>query len=117
MSTLYHTTTAETWAAAQAAGVYTAASLASEGFIHCSLPSQMVATANRYYHGQHGLLLLAIDSDQVTAEIRVENLGGGSELFPHIYGPLNLDAVSALLPFEPDPDGTFRRLPENAPTE
>ncbi len=117
MSIIYHFTTAETWAAAQAAGRYTADSLASEGFIHCSTPAQIVGTANRYYHGQHGRLLLAIDPARVDVEIRMENTSGGSELFPHIYGELNLSAVTALLHFEPDADGTFRSLPANAPTE
>ena len=117
MAIIYHTTTAEEWSAAQAAGRYTAAAQESDGFLHCSTPEQIVATANRYYHGRHGLLLLGIDTAQVEAEVRVENLSGGSELYPHIYGALNLNAVVAALPFEPDADGTFRRLPENAPRE
>ena len=115
MAIIYHITHAAAWADAQARGSYTADSLASEGFIHCSDPAQIVATANRYYPGQHGLLLLAIAPARVTAEIRFENLTGGSELFPHIYGPLNLDAVTAVLPFDPGPNGTFTQLPEGAP--
>ncbi len=117
MSILYHITTAEAWAAAQAAGRYLNPSLETEGFIHCSSPTQIVATANRYYAGRTDLLLLAIDPARVQAEIRVENLVGGSELFPHIYGPLNLNAVQAQFPFAPEADGTFRCLPAHAPTE
>ena len=111
MSVIYHVTSVEGWAGAQAAGHYAAASLTREGFIHCSTPAQVVATSNRFFHGQRGLLLLAIDPAQVEAEIRMENTSGGSELFPHIYGVLNLSAVTARLPFEPDADGTFRSLP------
>lgn len=117
MATLYHITTSETWQAAVGQGIYTSASLESEGYIHCSTPKQIVATANRYYAGRRDLHLLAIDPQRLSAQVRYENLIGGSELFPHIYGPLNLDAVTAVYPFPPDPDGTFTRLPENAPTE
>ncbi len=115
MAIIYHISHPAEWTAAQAQGSYTADSLSSEGFIHCSTPSQIVDTANKYYLGQRGLLLLAIAPARVTAEIRFENLVGGSELYPHIYGPLNLDAVTAVLPFEPGPDGRFTQLPENAP--
>ena len=111
MSTIYHITSVEGWAAAQAAGHYAAASLTREGFMHCSTPAQIVATCNRHYPGKRGLLLLAIDPARVEAEIRMENTSGGSEIFPHIYGVLNLNAVTARLPFEPDADGTFRSLP------
>ena len=114
MAIIYHITSNADWAAAQAAGVYTADSLQSEGFIHCSTPGQVVATANRYYKGVAGLVLLAIAPARVHAEIRLENTSGGTELFPHIYGPLNLDAVSAALPFPPGADGSFS-LPANAP--
>jgi uncharacterized protein (DUF952 family) len=117
MTMIYHITTAADWEAAQAQGHYTVASLTSEGFIHCSKLEQVVATANRHYPGQRGLILLSIITDRVIAEIRAENLSGGSELFPHIYGPINLDAVNAVLPFEPGADGRFSNLPANMPTE
>lgn len=114
MAIIYHITSVERWADAQTQGQYTADSLSSEGFIHCSKPGQVIATAARYYAGQSGLVLLAIAPARVTAEMRFENLTGGPEGYPHIYGPLNLDAVTAVLPFEPNPDGTFS-LPANAP--
>jgi uncharacterized protein (DUF952 family) len=117
MAIIYHLTASDHWAAALALGSYTADSLTSEGFIHCSKAEQMVHTANHYYSGQHGLFLLAIDPARVAAEIRFENLSGGSELFPHIYGPLNLEAVRAVLPFEPEADGRFTHLPANAPLD
>lgn len=114
MAIIYHITSAARWQQAQALGQYTADSLASEGFIHCSKPGQVVATAARYYAGQHGLVLLAIAPARVTAEVRFEPAAHNAELYPHIYGPLNLDAVSAVLPFEPNPDGSFS-MPANAP--
>jgi uncharacterized protein (DUF952 family) len=117
MPIIYHITTPEAWAEGQTQQSYASSSLSSEGFIHCSTPAQIVATANRYYAGVHGLQLLAIDTDRVRVESRTENLTGGSELFPHIYGPLNPDAVIGIFPFEPGPDGIFTHLPAHAPTE
>lgn len=113
--TIYHITTPARWTAAQSQGKYSADSLASEGFIHCSKPDQVVDTANRYYPAQRGLLLLAIDPARVKAEVRLENTSGGTVLYPHIYGELNLEAVVAALPFEPDADGRFSHLPAGAP--
>ncbi len=102
---IYHITSASAWQHAQAEGSYQAASLKTEGFIHCSKPDQVEATADRYYHGVTGLVLLSIDSDQVLPEIRFEESHG--EEYPHIYGPLNLGAVTAVMPFEPDADVSF----------
>ncbi|HEX7394116.1 MAG TPA: DUF952 domain-containing protein [Anaerolineaceae bacterium] len=107
MIDLLHITRKEDWLKALADGCYRADSLASQGFIHCSSPAQVVATANRYYHGQHGLVLLGIDSNLVQAEVRMENLEGGKDIFPHIYGPLNLEGVVKVSEFEPDRDGNF----------
>lgn len=115
MAIIFHITHPADWELARQQGQYTSDSLAGEGFIHCSKPDQIIDTANRYYAGQKGLLLLAIAPARVVPEIRFENLIGGKELFPHVYGPLNLDAVTAVLPFEPGADGRFTRLPENAP--
>ena len=88
---LFHITTHEAWAQAQAAGEYRAASLATEGFIHLSGERQWLRTANRFFRGQHGLVLLAIRADRLRAEVRYERADGDE--FPHLYGPLGLDAV------------------------
>lgn len=107
---IYHITTQQDWAFAQTAGAYTVESLAREGFIHASTREQVVDTASRYYSGQHGLLLLAIDTQRVTPEVRFEpvQLASGLTHFPHIYGPLNLDAVVGQTAFEPGADGSFQ---------
>lgn len=66
----------------------------------------MVSVANRRFAGVTGLVLLAIEADRLSSELRYEAAEEG-ERFPHIYGPLNLDAVTGVLPFEPDHDGSF----------
>lgn len=103
---LLHLCRPEEWERALAAGAYRADSLESEGFIHCSTPQQIVATALRHRAGQQGLLLLVIDSNRVGPEIRYEQAKNG-EAYPHIYGPLNTDAVTAVKPFPLQPDGSF----------
>ena len=67
----------------------------------------MVQVANLRFRGQSGFVLLAIDTDKVAAPIVYENLEGGQQLFPHIYGQLNCDAVVKVLEFEPQTDGNF----------
>jgi uncharacterized protein (DUF952 family) len=98
------------WDAALEAGEYQAASLQEVGFIHCSRPEQMLWVANRYFHGMDELALLWIDPHRVACEIRWETADG--QVFPHIYGPLNLEAVVAVGELSPDPDGTFRIVSE-----
>lgn len=106
---IYHITAQADWASAQAAGVYTAESLASEGFIHASTREQVLDTARRFYAGRSGLVLLAIDTQRVTPEVRFEpvQLATGLTTFPHIYGPLNPDAVVGQAAFDPDASGAF----------
>ena len=104
MRPILHITHKTEWAEAQRNGFYSAPSIASEGFIHCSTPAQVVATAERFYAGQHGLVLLVIDSERVQAEVKFEaGTDKPDESFPHVYGTLNLDAVTSVLDFEPDP--------------
>lgn len=84
------------WLAAQAGGEYRAASLESgrgiaNGFIHCSRPEQVPGVLQRFFAGQTDLLLLWIDPQRLRSELRWEPADG--ELFPHLYGALNLDAV------------------------
>ncbi len=114
---IYHITSAEQWAAAQAAGVYRAESLLSEGFIHLSQRHQVLGSANRFFQGQAGLELLAIDPAQLTgrlvyeAPVSPESHAAG-ETFPHLYGELNLDAVVQVVSFVADADGRFT-LPDD----
>ena len=74
--------------------------LDEQGFIHCSFRGQVQQTADLIYRGRTDVLLLTIDPARVAAPIRVENLEGGDEHFPHIYGPLPRDAVVAVTPLE-----------------
>jgi uncharacterized protein (DUF952 family) len=94
------------WHDAQRKGMYQGNSLEKEGFIHCSQPDQILEVANRYYQGVQDLILLWIDPDRVSAEIRWEQ--SDNALFPHIYGPIDLDAVIVVTDLVPDIDGTYR---------
>ena len=110
MDQIVHICSLEVWQTAQAAGEYRADSLEAEGFIHCSRPEQALKVANRYYGGQNGLLLLWIDPSKLTAELRWEPSEG--DIYPHLYGPLNLAAIIQVSAFPSDTEGVFRSLPE-----
>jgi uncharacterized protein (DUF952 family) len=105
---------------------YRPASLGTEGFIHFSTPAQVAATANRFYAGREDLLLVVVDPERLTGPLRWEppmppagtvsrsgiTPGGADEptageLFPHLYAPIDAEAVAAVVPFPPGPDGTF----------
>jgi uncharacterized protein (DUF952 family) len=115
MATILHITTRAEWDAARAAGSYRPTSLAREGFIHCSTPAQAVGSAARYFRGRTDLILLCIDESRVAGDLRYEPpaaVGGApdpraGERFPHLYGPLALDAVVRIVPFPCDRDGGF----------
>ncbi|MEW6094467.1 MAG: DUF952 domain-containing protein [Chloroflexota bacterium] len=110
---IYHITSRTSWPAAQKSGAYTADSLTSQGFIHCSKEDQVLRVANAIFHHQNGLVLLEIDLTRLKSEVRWEpGTDKTDELFPHLYGPLNLDAVVRVLGFPPDADGQFRSLPK-----
>jgi uncharacterized protein (DUF952 family) len=102
---ILHVCSAAEWQAAHK-GHYRCASLDREGFIHCSTPEQVVEVAGRLFGGRRDLVLLVIDPDLVTAQIRWED-GGNGRFYPHLYGPLNVAAITAIVPFEPNADGSF----------
>lgn len=93
------------WHRAQASGAYTPAAFGSEGFVHCSEPQQTESVAKRLFRGRDDLVLLVISEDRLGSEVRRENLEGGDELFPHVYGALELDAVVDVRRLEADADG------------
>lgn len=82
-------------------------SLADEGFIHCSLASQVGTIADVVYRGRSDVMLLVIEPSLVPVEVRMENTEGGDDLFPHIYGELPLAAVVRAESVIPKDDGTF----------
>ena len=104
---LLHITSEAAWTAAKVKGTYAADSLATEGFIHCSTPAQALWVANQRFRGRTDLVLLHIDPSQLDAKVVYENLEGGEQLFPHVYGPIPISAVIEVTPFLASPDGTF----------
>jgi uncharacterized protein (DUF952 family) len=108
---IYHIALAEDWEQARAAGEYTVStrglSLEQVGYIHASREHQVEGVATAFYQGAGELVVLFIDTERVRAEIRVEKLAGMDVAFPHIYGPLNTDAVTEARPLQPGPDGRF----------
>ena len=109
MPTILHITPRSDWDAAQTAGTpYRAASLDGEGFIHCSTAAQVLTPANALFRGQTGLVLLVVDEERLTAPVRYEDCYESGVEFPHVYGQIDLAAVTDVVPFEPEPDGSFR---------
>jgi uncharacterized protein (DUF952 family) len=117
MTLIYHITPASTWEQARRDGFgeYTMSTLdktlAQEGFIHASTAGQVAQTANKFYQGVPDLLILSIDVGRVRPEIRWEQVPGSEDPFPHIYGPLNVDAVVRTALLEPDASGRFTFVP------
>lgn len=119
MSQIYHITTQTAWDAATEADGYTAQSLANEGFIHCSTLVQVVPVADNFYLDLSDPVLLCIEVDRLTPEVRWESpyhpddgdikhdgdLPG--DLFPHVYGAINIDAVVQVLPLPKTASGTY----------
>lgn len=111
MAVIYHIARAADWQRARQAGEYRMSTvdttLEQQGFIHASTAGQVAGVANAIFAGVPDLVLLEIDDRLVGPEIRYEVPPGGTERYPHIYGPLNTDAVLGTLPLEPDADGRF----------
>ncbi|MCH7737648.1 MAG: DUF952 domain-containing protein [Chloroflexi bacterium] len=93
MALIYHLAQKDAWETARPTGEYAAPSLAEEGFIHCSkdIP-QLLKVAARLYSGESGLLVLDVDLDKLISPLKNEPSRSG-EIYPHIYGMLNSDAV------------------------
>ncbi len=101
MTTVFHAALPHDWEAALATGAYTMSTrgvtLEQEGFIHCSMRQQVEDVANRFYGDLDELVLLTVDLERVEADVRWEPPApGAAELFPHVYGPLPIAAVTAV---------------------
>ncbi len=111
MAELFHLADRGEWLAAVADGEYRVSTrgvtLAQQGFIHCSLRHQVRGVAEAIFSDADDLVLLVVDSDLVAEPIRYEAPEPGAEAYPHIYGPLQVSAVTSVLPVSRDPDGRF----------
>jgi uncharacterized protein (DUF952 family) len=87
---VYHIASLESWKLQSGNGEYRHKSLGTEGFIHCSLAEQVQGTLENFFPVRAGLVLLEIDVEKLRPELRYENG------YPHIYGALNIDAVTAV---------------------
>lgn len=113
---IYHLTSRHAWRESQQRGEYRAESLESEGFIHCSTQTQILPVAEKFYKGQQDIVLLEIDPSLLASELHWEPPSGGApppgvpegDFFPHIYGPINLNAVVKVYDLESSPDGSYK---------
>jgi uncharacterized protein (DUF952 family) len=98
------------WKLAQRRGEYRPDSLVEIGFVHLSTPEQVHLPANRLYKGRRDLLLLHVDPTLLAAPLRWEPglpTDPAAMVFPHLYGPLPVAAVTAVTAYLPGPDGLF----------
>ncbi len=114
MRRIYKICSATAWREAERQGVYRgSADDLRDGFIHFSLPSQVAETARRHFLGQTGLFLIEVDADALGDALRWEP-SRDDELFPHLYGELDLGAVTNVLDMHMRADGSHD-IPELAP--
>ena len=97
MAIIYHVTTQPEWEEAKKNGFYTALSLASEGFIHCSEANQVEGVLKRYFSGKGPLVKLVIDTTKLKSKLQYDHSASINEAFPHIYGPINREAIIELV--------------------
>lgn len=112
MKTIVITSTDELWQKASEDGIYTQSTidtkLADVGFIHATNPHQTIPMLNRHFSERNDILLLLVDLSKIKPEVKFEKpLSGRDEIFPHIYGPLNVDAVYDTVRPEKDSDHKF----------
>lgn len=110
---LVHLCGADDWRAAQTAGELRPASLETSGFVHLSTPAQVHLPANRLYRGRTDLVLLRIDPARLSSPVRWEPGVPADPMgmeFPHLYGPLPIEAVISVTSYLPDAAGRFAAL-------
>lgn len=94
---IYHVVLPEVWARFEGRPSFRTPSLETEGFIHCSFESQLNGVIKRYYAKDLELLILHIETDKLRSKLVTEESTGG-ELYPHIYGRINMDAIVQVEP-------------------
>lgn len=114
---IFHIVTRSDWAAAQPAGQYLPAGYERDGFVHFSFAEQVEGVANSLYRDVDQLIVVEIESDDVSHELRVEDCYEAGEKFPHIYGAIPTGAVRGMHELARTSDGRwlFSRGPASGP--
>ncbi len=111
MSVIVHLVPGPEWPGIDAAAEYRPATLEASGYVHCVAPERTVAVAEALFSGCDDLLAVCLETDALDAPVRYETADASGDAdedaddFPHVYGPLNSDAVVAVVPFPSDDDG------------
>jgi len=118
MSIILHIARRKAWDDYSAERHYSDPSLTTEGFIHCSTVRQAIDTLNRHFPNERDLVFLCIDEQKLEPKVIYESPKGITiddariiEVYPHLYGPINMTAVIRVVDLVPEPDGSFQ-LPE-----
>jgi uncharacterized protein (DUF952 family) len=88
---IYHIVLPDVWAAFDTE-LYRAKSLETEGFIHCSFADQLEGVIERYHKGADRVVVLEIDTERLMSRM-IKEPSTNHEIYPHIYGPINRDAI------------------------
>jgi len=91
--------------------------LENDGFIHCSDIDQVIEVADNLFEGEKDLVILCIDEERVDPELVYEDCYDSGEEYPHIYGPIDTDAVLEVYKFERNKEGGFKLPDELARVE
>jgi uncharacterized protein (DUF952 family) len=97
MPIIYHIAFANDWEEAKQKGYYGHPSLTDEGFIHCSQEHQVAGVLTRYFEGKANLVKLVIDTEKLTSKYIFDWSPSTQDTFPHVYGPINTDAVQDVI--------------------
>jgi uncharacterized protein (DUF952 family) len=97
---IYHIAVHSDFKAIEKNGNYRPSTFIKDGFIHCSTRSQIISVANRYYKNLKDLILLEVDEEKLDSRLIYENLEGGSELYPHIYGEISNRSIIRFAPVD-----------------
>lgn len=105
---IFHLLLKKDWKERKIDSRYSPESLESKGFIPCSSGSRIEAVANRLFKGEKRVLLLVINTTLIEPELKFEKDKETGMRYPHIHGPLNLDAVIDKIELAAEDDGSFK---------
>ncbi len=104
---IFHLSKKTWWEKQRDLDVYHSENFHEEKFIHGSTRAQLHTSANTYYGHEPSIILLHIDTEQLTAELKYELSPSRQQFFPHIYGPINKEAILTVEELHKNPGDTW----------